>query len=108
MFGTIAEARALSRISGGSGQSGDGNLFAVTLPRLLLVSGPPGGRVRPPSPTPSDAFSSSPWYLVTRLRKAWSTGGPREFPPWGAPIAEEAFALFYRVVAECVRSGSVQ
>jgi hypothetical protein len=42
------------------------------------------------------------------LRKAWSTGGPREFPPWGAPIAEEAFALFYRVVAECVRSGSVQ
>ena len=76
----------------------------MTLPRLVLVSGTPasgkttiahslGGRIQLP--------------VVSRdeIKEGLVHTAPQRPPTWGGPIAQEAFALFRRIVREYVRSG---
>jgi predicted kinase len=79
-------------------------LVPVGRPRLVLVSGAPAtGKT-----TLADAVGARlPGPVVSRdgIKEGLVHAGAGGTPAWGATIAYEAFALFYRVVGELVRSG---
>jgi predicted kinase len=81
-----------------------GNLAAVHPPRLVLVSGlPAAGKT-----TIAHALGTRlPCPVISRdeIKEGLVHARGGGTPEWGAPIANETFALFYRIVGELVRSG---
>jgi predicted kinase len=80
-----------------------GSLVAVGRPSLVLVSGSPGSG----KTTLAHAVGTRlPCPVVSRdeIKEGLVHAGGGEKPDWGAPVAYQTFALFYRIVGELIRS----
>lgn len=70
----------------------------------MFVSGPPGAGKTTIAHSLGRVLQ---FPVVSRdeIKEGLVNRGSDAAPTWGAPIAQEAFALFYRIVSEYVRSG---